>query len=76
VLVSGTREGRKLRAALAYRILQAMGSRRNEETVNSYVSRVRADVDVIEQYHKVSLIPSFGALLQIVFSLTLAAMLA
>jgi ABC-type bacteriocin/lantibiotic exporter with double-glycine peptidase domain len=75
VLASGTREGRRLRAIMARRILHAMSNRRNEVIVNSYISRVRADVDVIEQYHKVSRIPSFAALVQVALSLALAAML-
>jgi ABC-type transport system involved in cytochrome bd biosynthesis fused ATPase/permease subunit len=75
ILKLGTREGRKLRANIARRVLHAMNSRRNQEIVNAYVSRVRADVDVVEQYQKTSLIPSFAALIQTMLSILFAATL-
>jgi hypothetical protein len=52
-----------------------LSSRRYEQVVNSYVSRVRAEIDVIEQYHNTSLIPSFAALFQITLSIIFAVML-
>jgi ABC-type transport system involved in cytochrome bd biosynthesis fused ATPase/permease subunit len=73
ILRLGTREGRKLRANIARRVLHAMSSRRNQEIVTTYVARVRADVDIVEQYQKTSLIPSFAALIQIGLSILFVA---
>jgi ABC-type transport system involved in cytochrome bd biosynthesis fused ATPase/permease subunit len=75
ILIAGTRVGRQLRSVMARSMLGAMSTRRSEEIVNSYISRVRADVDVVEQYHKISLIPSLAALAQIALSIIIAATL-
>jgi hypothetical protein len=57
VLLQARRQGRIHRALIARRVLMAMSNRGQEQVVNSYISRVRADIDVIVQSHRTSLIP-------------------